>query len=96
MEVAFFPSLLGFNLQMFTLFPSPTSPGIHYPDINKGWTRLALAISGPSKDQNQESSLLRVWAVVSVGWRHLPSASHFEEGDRSILATGNQNVMPFI
>lgn len=35
MELAFFPSLLGSNLQMFTLFPLPIRPGIHYPDFNK-------------------------------------------------------------
>lgn len=45
MEVAFFPSLLGSNLQMLT--PLPISPGIHYPDISKARTKLALAISGP-------------------------------------------------
>lgn len=44
MEVAFFPSLLGSNLQIITLFPLSISPGIHYPDINEDWTRLALAI----------------------------------------------------
>lgn len=96
MEVTFSPSLLGSKLQMSILFPLLISPGIHYPDINKAWTRLALAISGPSKDPNQESSLLRVWAVVPVGWRHLSSTSHFKEGDSPILTPGNLSVMPFI
>lgn len=89
-EVAFFSSLLGSNLQTFTPFPLPISPGIHYPDISKAWTKLALAISSSSKDPNQESSLLRLWTVAPVGRRHLPSASHFREGDSPIVAPRNQ------
>lgn len=96
MEVAFFPSLLGSNLQTFTPFPLPISPGIHHPDNSKAWTKLDLAISSPSKDPNQESSLLRLWMVAPVGWHHLPSASHFRERDSPIVAPGNQSGMPFI
>lgn len=64
---------------MFTRFPLPISPGIHSTDISKACRKQALAISGPSENPNKETSLLRLSAVVPVGWHHLPSVSHFEE-----------------
>lgn len=94
MEVTFFPSLPGSDLQMSILLPFCISPGIHCPNISKAWTRLALGSSGLSKDPNQEPSLLRLSVVVPIHWRYLPSTSHFKEGESPILAPRNSSVHP--